>query len=78
MYGLLNDLIVPAVQNTDLFVREEGLNCLGLCCTLDKQLAQHNILLFIACIQRGHEALGKKAIRVTSNALHSKGILHYV
>jgi condensin complex subunit 3 len=49
-------------------IREEGLNCLGLCCTLDKKLAQHNIILFIACIKQGHDDLGKKAIMVNKKA----------
>ena len=65
MYGLLNDLIVPAVQNADTLLRQEGLHCLGLCCTLDKRLAQHNITLFITCIKHGHEDLVKKAVRVS-------------
>jgi condensin complex subunit 3 len=65
LYGLLNDLIAPAVQNTDTLVRQEGLHCLGLCCTLDKRLAQHNIVLLITCIKQGHEDLVIKAVRVS-------------
>jgi condensin complex subunit 3 len=67
LYGLLNDLIAPAVQNSsaDTVVRQEGLHCLGLCCTLDKRLAQHNITLFITCIKQGHEDLVVKAVRVS-------------
>jgi condensin complex subunit 3 len=65
LYGLLNDLIVPAVQDGDSLLRQEGLHCLGLCCTLDKGLAQHNVALFINCIKNGHEVLVKKAVRVS-------------
>jgi condensin complex subunit 3 len=67
LYGLLNDLIAPAVQNAnvDSLVRQEGLHCLGLCCTLDKRLAQHNIILLITCIKQGHEDLVVKSVRVS-------------
>lgn len=65
LYGLLNDLIAPAVQNADALVRQEGLHCLGLCCTLDKRLAQHNIILLITCIKQGHEDLVMKSVRVS-------------
>ena len=36
LYGVLNELIVPSVQSKEAVIREEGLHCLGLCCTLDK------------------------------------------
>ncbi|KAI9477970.1 MAG: nuclear condensing complex subunit [Benjaminiella poitrasii] len=69
LYGLLNDLIVPAVQSSDSLLRQEGLHCLGLCCMLDKRLAQHNADLFITCIKLGHEDLVKIAIRVLGDIL---------
>lgn len=68
LYGLLNDLVVPAVQDGDSLLRQEGLHCLGLCCTLDKGLAQHNVGLFINCIRNGHEVLVKIAVRVSCPA----------
>ncbi|RCH85069.1 hypothetical protein CU098_007752 [Rhizopus stolonifer] len=74
LYGLLNDLIVPAVQSGDHLLREEGLHCLGLCCMLDKHLAQHNIKLFITCIKHGHEDLVKKAIKVFGDILLMYGV----
>ncbi|KAI8373382.1 nuclear condensing complex subunit [Choanephora cucurbitarum] len=74
LYGLLNDLIVPAVQNADTLLRQEGLHCLGLCCTLDKRLAQHNITLFITCIKHGHEDLVKKAVRTLGDVLLMYGV----
>ncbi|KAI7899163.1 nuclear condensing complex subunit [Cokeromyces recurvatus] len=69
LYGLLNDLIVPAVQSSDPLLRQEGLHCLGLCCMLDKRLAQHNIDLFVTCIKLGHEDLVKIAIRILGDIL---------
>ncbi|GAA5817114.1 hypothetical protein MFLAVUS_010654 [Mucor flavus] len=74
LYGLLNDLIVPAVQNSDVVLREEGLHCLGLCCTLDKTLAQHNVALFIQCIKNGHEGILKKAIVVLFDLMMTYGV----
>jgi condensin complex subunit 3 len=35
-HGLLPDLIIPAVQNTEEpALRDQGLICLGLCCMID-------------------------------------------
>ena len=33
---MLNNLVVPAVRSHEAPLRERGLNCLGLCCLLDK------------------------------------------
>lgn len=33
---MLNNLVVPAVRSHEAPIRERGLNCLGLCCLLDK------------------------------------------
>ncbi|KAK4514931.1 uncharacterized protein ATC70_002538 [Mucor velutinosus] len=74
LYGLLNDLVVPAVQDGDSLLRQEGLHCLGLCCTLDKGLAQHNVGLFINCIRNGHEVLVKIAVRTLGDMLLMYGI----
>lgn len=70
----MNDLIVPAVQNSDAVLREEGLHCLGLCCTLDKGLAQYNIALFIQCIKSGHEEILKKAIMILFDLMMTYGV----
>ncbi|CAO3650504.1 unnamed protein product [Cunninghamella blakesleeana] len=64
IYGVLNQLLIPAVQSKEIVIREEGLHCLGLVCHLDKALALHNIPLFIHCIQNGHDELKKKALMV--------------
>ncbi|KAI8334445.1 nuclear condensing complex subunit [Chlamydoabsidia padenii] len=64
IYGLLNQLIVPAVQSKEAVLREEGLHCLGLVCHLDKDLALHNIPLFERCIRSGHDELKKKALMI--------------
>lgn len=74
MYGLLNDLIVPAVQSSDTALREEGIHCLGLCCLLDKALTQHNISLFIHVISNGHEEIMKKALTVLFDVMIKFGV----
>lgn len=33
---MLNNLVVPAVRSHEAPIRERGLECLGLCCLLDK------------------------------------------
>ncbi|KAI8880336.1 hypothetical protein K501DRAFT_15461 [Backusella circina FSU 941] len=74
MYGLLNDLIVPSVQSSEVLLREEGLHCLGLCCCLDKTLAEHNVSLFIHCIKNGHEGLQVKALKTLCDLMMTYGI----
>ncbi|KAI9254666.1 nuclear condensing complex subunit [Sporodiniella umbellata] len=74
LYGLLNDLIVPAVQNSDTVLREIGLHCLGLCCTLDKELAQHNTALFMHCIKCGHDDLKIRALMILFDLLMTYGL----
>ncbi|CAO3652827.1 unnamed protein product [Cunninghamella echinulata] len=64
IYGVLNQLLIPAIQSREIVLREEGLHCLGLVCHLDKALALHNIPLFIHCIQNGHDELKKRALMV--------------
>lgn len=38
---MLNNLVVPAVRSHEAPIRERGLLCLGLCCLLDKVIANH-------------------------------------
>lgn len=42
---MLNNLVVPAVRSHEAPIRERGLECLGLCCLLDK-VGVHPWLLF--------------------------------
>lgn len=39
---MLNNLVVPAVRSHEAPIRERGLNCLGLCCLLDKVCTLYN------------------------------------
>ncbi|KAJ5563075.1 Armadillo-like helical [Penicillium sp. DV-2018c] len=61
---MLNNLVVPAVRSHEAPIRERGLLCLGLCCLLDKNLAEENMTLFIHCYSKGHEALQVTAIEI--------------
>ncbi|KAI9278371.1 nuclear condensing complex subunit [Phascolomyces articulosus] len=74
LYGVLNELIVPSVQSKEAVLREEGLHCLGLCCTLDKTLGHHNILLFAHCINNGHEQLQQKALMILFDLMMTYGV----
>ncbi|KAI7850196.1 nuclear condensing complex subunit [Circinella umbellata] len=74
LYGVLNELIVPSVQSKEAVIREEGLHCLGLCCTLDKTLGHHNILLFAHCINNGHEQLQQKALMILFDLMMTYGV----
>jgi condensin complex subunit 3 len=61
---MLNNLVVPAVRSHEAPIRERGLVCLGLCCLLDKTLAEENMTLFIHCYSKGHEALQVTALHI--------------
>lgn len=61
---MLNNLVVPAVRSHEAPIRERGLLCLGLCCLLDRALAEENITLFIHCFAKGHEALQATSLQI--------------
>ncbi|KAJ1728815.1 chromosome condensation complex Condensin, subunit G [Coemansia biformis] len=62
MYGLLTECVVPAVQSSETVLQEYGIECLALCCLLDKGLAVDNIVLFAQAVRQG------------SGELHAKGL----
>ncbi|KAK4697012.1 condensin complex subunit 3, partial [Lecanoromycetidae sp. Uapishka_2] len=66
---MLNNLVVPAVRSHEAPIRERGLLCLGLCCLLDKTLADENLTLFLHCFTKGHDALQVTAIHVLADIL---------
>ncbi|KAI4175559.1 MAG: hypothetical protein LQ343_001550 [Gyalolechia ehrenbergii] len=66
---MLNNLVVPAVRSHEAPIRERGLLCLGLCCLLDKALAQENLSLFLHCFTKGHDALQVSALHILCDIL---------
>ncbi|KAL8820436.1 MAG: hypothetical protein Q9223_001353 [Gallowayella weberi] len=66
---MLNNLVVPAVRSHEAPIRERGLLCLGLCCLLDKALAEENLTLFLHCFTKGHDALRVSALYILSDIL---------
>ena len=66
---MLNNLVVPAVRSHEAPIRERGLVCLGLCCLLDRILAEENITLFIHCFSKGHEALQVTSLQILCDIL---------
>ncbi|KAJ1982784.1 chromosome condensation complex Condensin, subunit G [Dimargaris xerosporica] len=62
VFGLLNEYIIPAVQDTEALVQELGIVCLAHCCYLDKSLAEENITAFIQAIRRGEGDIREKAL----------------
>lgn len=61
---MLNNLVIPAVRSHESPIRERGLLCLGLCCLLDRSLAEENISLFIHCFSKGHESLQITSLQI--------------
>ncbi|KAI5296064.1 hypothetical protein KEM52_005838 [Ascosphaera acerosa] len=66
---MLNTLIVPAVRSYEAPIRERGLECLGLCCLLDRNLAEENLALFVQCFQKGHKELQDMAVKILADIL---------
>ena len=66
---MLNNLVVPAVRSHEAPIRERGLLCLGLCCLLDRNLADENLTLFLHCFNKGHDALQVTAIHILADIL---------
>ncbi|KAL8874308.1 MAG: hypothetical protein Q9174_000348 [Haloplaca sp. 1 TL-2023] len=66
---MLNNLVVPAVRSHEAPIRERGLLCLGLCCLLDKALAEENLTLFLHCFTKGHDALQVSALHILCDML---------
>ncbi|KAI9786330.1 MAG: hypothetical protein M1835_003081, partial [Candelina submexicana] len=66
---MLNNLVVPAVRSHEAPIRERGLVCLGLCCLLDKGLAEENLSLFLHCFNKGHDALQISSLHILSDIL---------
>ncbi|KAI9822650.1 MAG: hypothetical protein M1827_000369 [Pycnora praestabilis] len=64
---MLNNLVVPAVRSHEAPIRERGLLCLGLCCLLDKTLAEENLSLFLHCFNKGHDALQITSLQILSD-----------
>ncbi|ORX63182.1 hypothetical protein DM01DRAFT_1331258 [Hesseltinella vesiculosa] len=73
IYGILNDMVIPAVQNSEALLREEGLHCLGLACHLDKSVGIHNVPMFIKCVQSGHDELKNKALMTLFDLISKYG-----
>ncbi|KAA6406508.1 MAG: hypothetical protein FRX48_09673 [Lasallia pustulata] len=72
---MLNNLVVPAVRSHEAPIRERGLLCLGLCCLLDKTLAEENLTLFVLCFSKGHEALQITTLHILCDILTTHATL---
>lgn len=73
LVAMLNNLVVPAVRSHEAPVRERGLLCLGLCCLLDKSLAEENITLFTHFFTKGHATLQITALQIITDILTQHG-----
>ncbi|KAJ2889187.1 chromosome condensation complex Condensin, subunit G, partial [Coemansia aciculifera] len=62
VYGLLSECIVPAVQSSDQVLQEFGIECLALCCLLDKGMAIDNLSLFVKAASNGKGDIHTKGL----------------
>ncbi|KAI9828592.1 MAG: hypothetical protein M1826_005974 [Phylliscum demangeonii] len=74
LVSMLNSLVVPAVRSHEAPLRERGLLCLGLCCLLDKTLAEENLSLFLHCFHKGHDALQVYGLQIVCDILLTHGM----
>lgn len=66
---MLNNLVVPAVRSQEAPIRERGFCCLGLCCLLNKNLAEENLALFLHGFAKGHPSLQTIALQIIADIL---------
>ncbi|ODV92637.1 hypothetical protein CANCADRAFT_90069 [Tortispora caseinolytica NRRL Y-17796] len=65
--NMLKNNIVPAIRNHDEIIRMKGLRCLGLCGTVDIELARMNLNTFLQCFEDGDEVLKIEALKVITD-----------
>ncbi|KAJ2719984.1 chromosome condensation complex Condensin, subunit G [Coemansia sp. Benny D115] len=74
MYGLLTECVVPAVQSSETVLQEYGVECLALCCLLDKSLAVDNMVLFAQAVKQGRGELHIKGLSALLDLAFMYGI----
>ncbi|KAJ2737524.1 chromosome condensation complex Condensin, subunit G [Coemansia sp. Cherry 401B] len=74
MYGLLTECVVPAVQSSETVLQEYGIECLALCCLLDKGLAVDNVMLFVQAVKQGGGELHAKGLAALLDIAFMYGI----
>ncbi|KAJ1674476.1 chromosome condensation complex Condensin, subunit G, partial [Spiromyces aspiralis] len=74
IYGLLSEYAVPAIQSSEAVLQEYGVECLALCCVLDKTLAADNIELFIQAATEGSINLCTTALKALLDLTFMFGI----
>ncbi|KAI9600158.1 hypothetical protein KEM48_000572 [Puccinia striiformis f. sp. tritici PST-130] len=74
MFGIVHELIVPAVRCKDTPIRERGLVCLGLCSLLDKQIALDSFGVFVHQVQAAEVDLRIKVLKIVFDLLLQHGI----
>ncbi|KAG0147863.1 hypothetical protein CROQUDRAFT_90996 [Cronartium quercuum f. sp. fusiforme G11] len=74
MFGIVHELIVPAVRCKEGPIRERGLVCLGLCSLLDRQIALDSFGVFIHQVQAAEVELRTKVLKIVFDLLLQHGI----
>ncbi|GJJ68327.1 condensin complex subunit 3 [Entomortierella parvispora] len=76
MYGLLNELVIPALARHEEVMQQLGLQCLGLICALDQALAQGNMELFLTCIfaDNANDTLHALSLKIVFDLLLTFGM----
>ncbi|TFK38229.1 nuclear condensing complex subunit [Crucibulum laeve] len=67
--GVLQDLVIPAVQSKDLDMRSKGFVCLGLCCLIARRLAIGSVGLFMSQIKSSPDELKLELIKTVFDTL---------
>ncbi|KAF1918931.1 nuclear condensing complex subunit [Ampelomyces quisqualis] len=69
LMGLVNNLIIPAVQSHDIPIRERGVICMGLATLLSKKLAMENLDLFFHIFTKGHDNLKEIVVQILADVM---------
>lgn len=67
--SLLNDIIVPAYRSHEGPICERGIECLGLICLLDQDLAKSYLGHFLNCFAKGYDDLKILALKCVTDIL---------
>ncbi|ODV95862.1 hypothetical protein PACTADRAFT_49304 [Pachysolen tannophilus NRRL Y-2460] len=71
--SLIENVIRPAIKNTQMAIRILGIECLGLVCLLDKQTASDSLFLFGICVSQGELELKLSALKSIFDILSVHG-----
>ncbi|CAH8616661.1 unnamed protein product [Heterobilharzia americana] len=75
--SLLDSLILPSIQHSDVAVRNQAMLALGLCCSMDLPLALQHIHVFYSAMRVDHLMISETALGCIVDSLLVFGFLPF-